>query len=230
MYPDPVAALAGVLHDGMTIMSGGFGLCGIPSLLIEAIRESGVKDLTVISNNAGIDDAGLGLLLVTRQIRKMISSYVGENATFAKQYLAGELEIEFNPQGTLAERIRAGGAGIPAFYTATGVGTKIAEGKETKIFNGREYVMETGLVADLAIVHAWKGDPEGNLVYRMTARNFNPIMATAAHLTVAQIEESVPLGSLNPDHIITPGIFVQRMVPVPGLVKRIEQRTVRKHA
>ena len=230
MYPDPVAALAGVLHDGMTIMSGGFGLCGIPSLLIEAIRESGVKDLTVISNNAGIDDAGLGILLVTRQIRKMISSYVGENATFAKQYLAGELEIEFNPQGTLAERIRAGGAGIPAFYTATGAGTKIAEGKETKMFNGREYVMETGLLADLAVIHAWKGDPEGNLVYRMTARNFNPIMATAAHLTVAQIEESVPLGSLDPDHIITPGIFVQRMVHVPGLVKRIEQRTVRKHA
>jgi 3-oxoacid CoA-transferase subunit A len=230
MYPDPVAALAGVLHDGMTIMSGGFGLCGIPSLLIEAIRESGVKDLTVISNNAGVDDAGLGILLVTRQIKKMISSYVGENATFAKQYLAGELEIEFNPQGTLAERIRAGGAGIPAFYTATGAGTKIAEGKETKIFNGREYVMETGLVADLAVIHAWKGDPEGNLVYRMTARNFNPMMATAANLTVAQIEESVPLGSLDPDHIITPGIFVQRMVHVPGLVKRIEQRTVRKHA
>jgi 3-oxoacid CoA-transferase subunit A len=230
MYPDPVAALAGVLHDGMTIMSGGFGLCGIPSLLIEAIRESGVKDLTVISNNAGVDDAGLGILLVTRQIRKMISSYVGENATFAKQYLAGELEIEFNPQGTLAERIRAGGAGIPAFYTATGAGTKIAEGKETKMFNGREYVMETGLVADLAVIHAWKGDPEGNLVYRMTARNFNPMMATAANLTVAQIEETVPLGSLDPDHIITPGIFVQRMVHVPGLVKRIEQRTVRKHA
>ena len=230
MYPDPVASLAGVLHDGMTIMSGGFGLCGIPSLLIEAIRESGVKDLTVISNNAGIDDAGLGLLLVTRQIRKMISSYVGENATFARQYLAGELEIEFNPQGTLAERIRAGGAGIPAFYTATGAGTKIAEGKETKIFKGREYVMETGLFADLAIIHAWRGDPEGNLVYRMTARNFNPIMATAAALTVAQIEESVPLGALDPDHIITPGIFVQRMVAVPGVVKRIEQRTTRKRA
>jgi 3-oxoacid CoA-transferase subunit A len=199
-YPDPVAALAGALKDGMTIMSGGFGLCGIPSLLIEAIRESGVKDLTVISNNAGVDDVGLGVLLITRQIRKMISSYVGENATFAQQYLAGELEIEFNPQGTLAERIRAGGAGIPAFFTATGAGTKIAEGKEVKTFNGRDYIMETGLVADLAIIHAWKGDPEGNLVYRMTARNFNPIMATAAKLTVAQIEESVPLGSLNPDH------------------------------
>ncbi len=199
-------------------------------MLIEAIRESGVKDLTVISNNAGIDDAGLGVLLVTRQIRKMISSYVGENATFARQYLAGELEIEFNPQGTLAERIRAGGAGIPAFFTATGAGTKIAEGKEVKNFNGRDYIMETGLVADLAIIHAWKGDPEGNLVYRMTARNFNPVMATAAKLTVAQIEESVPLGSLNPDHIVTPGIFVQRMVAVPGVVKRIEQRTTRKRA
>jgi 3-oxoacid CoA-transferase subunit A len=229
-YPDAVVALAGVLRDGMTIMSGGFGLCGIPSTLIEAIRESGVKDLTVISNNAGIDEAGLGLLLVTRQIRKMISSYVGENATFARQYLAGELEIEFNPQGTLAERIRAGGAGIPAFFTATGAGTKIAEGKETRTFNGRDYIMETGLVADLAIIHAWKGDPEGNLVYRMTARNFNPIMATAAKLTVAQIEESVPLGSLNPDHIVTPGIFVQRMVTVPGVVKLIEQRTTRKRA
>jgi 3-oxoacid CoA-transferase subunit A len=230
LYSDPAAALADVLKDGMTIMSGGFGLCGIPSKLIEAIRESGVKDLTIISNNAGVDDAGLGLLLVTRQVRKMISSYVGENATFARQYLAGELEIEFNPQGTLAERIRAGGAGVPAFYTATGAGTKIAEGKETKTFNGREYIMETGLVADLAIIHAWKGDPEGNLVYRMSARNFNPIMATAARLTVAQVEEIVPLGALDPDHIITPGIFVQRMVSVPGLEKRIEQRTTRKRA
>ena len=223
-------ALADVLRDGMTIMSGGFGLCGIPSVLIEAIRDSGVTGLTVISNNAGIDDAGLGLLLVTRQIRKMVSSYVGENQTFAKQYLAGELEIEFNPQGTLAERIRAGGAGIPAFYTATGVGTDAAAGKDVREFNGRTYVMETGLVADLAIVHAWKGDPEGNLVYRMTARNFNPIMATAAATTVAQVEHVVELGSLDPDHIITPGVFVQRMVPVPGLQKRIEQRTTRKHA
>ena len=223
-------ALADVLKDGMTIMSGGFGLCGIPSVLIEAIRDTGVKDLTVISNNAGVDDAGLGLLLVTRQIRKMISSYVGENATFARQYLAGELEIEFNPQGTLAERIRAGGAGIPAFYTATGAGTQIAEGKEVKQFNGRDYIMETGLFADLAIVHAWKADPEGNLVYRMTARNFNPIMATAAKVTVAQVEHMVELGALDPDHIITPGIFVQRMVAVPGVEKRIEQRTTRKHA
>ena len=223
-------ALAGVLKDGMTIMSGGFGLCGIPSVLIEAIRESGVKDLTVVSNNAGIDDAGLGLLLVTRQIRKMISSYVGENATFARQFLAGELEIEFNPQGTLAERIRAGGAGIPAFYTATGAGTQIAEGKDVRTFNGREYVMETGLVADLAIVHAWKADPEGNLVYRMTARNFNPVMATAAKVTVAQVEHMVAAGALDPDHIVTPGIFVQRMVEVPNVEKRIEQRTTRKRA
>ena len=230
LYPNAKEALAGVLRDGMTIMSGGFGLCGIPSVLIEAIRESGVKDLTVVSNNAGVDDAGLGLLLVTRQIRKMISSYVGENATFARQYLAGELEIEFNPQGTLAERIRAGGAGIPAFYTATGAGTQIAEGKEVKTFNGRHYIMETGLVADLAIVHAWKADPEGNLVYRMTARNFNPIMATAGRVTVAQVEEMVEPGALDPDHIVTPGIFVQRMIAVPGLEKRIEQRTTRKHA
>jgi 3-oxoacid CoA-transferase subunit A len=230
LHADAKSALAGVLHDGMTIMSGGFGLCGIPSVLIEAIRESGVKDLTVISNNAGVDDAGLGLLLVTRQIRKMISSYVGENATFARQYLAGELEIEFNPQGTLAERIRAGGAGIPAFYTATGAGTQIAEGKDARQFNGRDYIMETGLLADLAIIHAWKGDPEGNLVYRMTARNFNPVMATAAKITVAQIEEMVEPGALDADHIVTPGIFVQRMVHVPGVEKRIEQRTTRKHA
>ena len=230
LYKDAKDALSGVLQDGMTIMSGGFGLCGIPSVLIEAIRETGVKDLTVISNNAGIDDAGLGLLLVTRQIRKMISSYVGENATFARQYLAGELEIEFNPQGTLAERIRAGGAGIPAFYTATGAGTEIAKGKDEREFNGRRYILETGLFADLAIIHAWKGDPEGNLVYRMSARNFNPIMATAAKVTVAQVEHIVEAGALDPDHIVTPGIFVQRMVHVPGVPKRIEQRTVRKHA
>jgi 3-oxoacid CoA-transferase subunit A len=230
LYASAEVALAGVLKDGMTIMSGGFGLCGIPSVLIEAIRASGVKDLTVISNNAGVDDAGLGLLLVTRQIRKMISSYVGENATFARQYLAGELEIEFNPQGTLAERIRAGGAGIPAFYTATGAGTVIAEGKDVRRFNNRDYVMETGLVADLAIIHAWKGDPEGNLIYRMTARNFNPIMATAAAVTVAQVEEIVAAGALDGDHVVTPGIFVQRMVPVPGVEKRIEQRTTRKRA
>ncbi len=228
IYPDAVAALAGVLRDGMVIMAGGFGLCGIPTALIEAIRESGVKDLTCVSNNAGVDDAGLGLLLQTRQIRKMISSYVGENATFAKQYLAGELEIEFNPQGTLAERIRAGGAGIPAFYTRTGVGTAIAEGKDEREFDGQRYIMERGIVADLAIVHAWRGDPEGNLVYRMTARNFNPIMATAAKMVVAQVEELVEQGALDGDLIITPGIFVNRIVEVKNVVKRIEQRTVRK--
>ncbi|MCW3473629.1 CoA transferase subunit A [Rhodovastum sp. RN2-1] len=228
IYPDAVAALAGVLRDGMTIMSGGFGLCGIPTALIEAIRQSGVKDLTVVSNNAGIDDAGLGLLLQTRQIRKMISSYVGENATFARQYLAGELEIEFNPQGTLAERIRAGGAGIPAFFTRTGVGTQIAEGKEVRGFGGQDYVMETGLRADLAIVHAWKSDTEGNLVYRKTARNFNPVMATAAEVTVAEVEIVVDAGEIDPDHIITPGIFVKRIVPLVNVHKRIEQRTVRK--
>ncbi|WP_082075824.1 CoA transferase subunit A, partial [Acidocella aminolytica] len=223
-----VEALSGKLFDGMTIMSGGFGLCGIPQTLIEAIRESGVKDLTVISNNAGIDGAGLGILLETRQIRKMVSSYVGENATFAKQFLSGELEIEFNPQGTLAERIRAGGAGVPAFYTATGYGTQIAEGKETREFNGRHYVLETGLFADLAIVHAWKADTEGNLVYRKTARNFNPIMATASKFTVAEVEELVAPGEIDPDHIITPGIFVKKIVKPDQIEKRIEQRTVRK--
>jgi 3-oxoacid CoA-transferase subunit A len=230
VYPDAVQALAGLLRDGLTIMSGGFGLCGIPSALIEAIRASGVKDLTVISNNAGIDDAGLGLLLQTRQIRTMISSYVGENATFAKQYLAGELEIEFNPQGTLAERIRAGGAGIPAFYTRTGAGTLIAEGKEVREFDGHSYVMERGLRADLAIVHAWKADTEGNLVYRKTARNFNPIMATAAEVTVAEVEHLVEPGEIDPDHIITAGIFVNRIVKLVHVEKRIEQRTVRKRA
>jgi 3-oxoacid CoA-transferase subunit A len=230
LYPDAVTALAGVLKDDMTIMSGGFGLCGIPSALIEAIRDSGVKGLTIISNNAGIDDVGLGLLLQTRQVRKMISSYVGENATFAKQYLAGELEIEFNPQGTLAERIRAGGAGIPAFFTATGVGTQIAEGKPTQVFDGREYVMERGLTADLAIVHAWKADPEGNLIYRKTARNFNPMMATAGRTVIAQVEHLVESGSMDPDHIVTAGIFVNRIVPLKSIEKRIEQRTVRKRA
>ncbi|MDE1882459.1 MAG: CoA transferase subunit A [Rhodospirillales bacterium] len=221
-------ALKGKLFDGMTIMSGGFGLCGIAQSLIEAIRDSGVKNLTVISNNAGIDGVGLGILLETRQIRKMISSYVGENATFAKQYLAGELEIEFNPQGTLAERIRAGGAGIPAFFTATGYGTQVAEGKEAREFNGRHYIMETGLFADLAIVHAWKADTEGNLVYRKTARNFNPIMATAAKFTVAEVEELVEPGEIDPDHIITPGIFVKKLVKPDHIEKRIEQRTLRK--
>ena len=228
VFPDAAAALAGVLKDGMTIMSGGFGLCGIPGALILAIRESGVGNLTVISNNAGVDGVGLGLLLDSRQIRRMVSSYVGENKTFMTQYLAGELEIEFNPQGTLAERIRAGGAGIPAFYTRTGAGTKIAEGKEEREFGGQRYVMETGLVADLAIVHAWRGDTEGNLVYRMTARNFNPMMATAARMTVAQVEELVEPGELNPDHIVTPGIFVKRIVKLDAVDKRIEQRTTRK--
>jgi 3-oxoacid CoA-transferase subunit A len=230
IYPDAAAALAGVLHDGMTIMAGGFGLCGIPNVLISAIRESGVKNLTCISNNAGIDGVGLGMLLETRQISKMISSYVGENATFAKQFLAGELQIEFNPQGTLAERIRAGGAGIPAFYTRTGVGTAIAEGKEIKQFDGRDYVMERGLVADLAVVHAWKGDTEGNLVYRKTARNFNPVMATAAKITVAEVEHLVEPGSFDPDLVVTPGICVKRIIAVPDVQKFIEQRTVRKRA
>jgi 3-oxoacid CoA-transferase subunit A len=222
--------LAGYLKDDMTIMAGGFGLCGIPETLIEAIRDSGVKGLTVISNNAGIDNVGLGVLLETRQIRKMISSYVGENKTFARQFLAGELEIEFNPQGTLAERCRAGGAGIPAFFTKTGVGTLVAEGKEVREFNGEQYVMETGLVADLAVVHAWMGDTEGNLVYRKTARNFNPMMATAGKITVAEVEHLVQPGDIEADHIITPGIFVKRIIHVPNAEKRIEQRTVRKRA
>jgi 3-oxoacid CoA-transferase subunit A len=227
VYPDAKAALAGLLRDDMTIMAGGFGLCGIPESLIEAIRDSGVKGLTIISNNAGIDGVGLGVLLETRQVKKMVSSYVGENKTFAKQFLAGELEIEFNPQGTLAERIRAGGAGIPAFYTKTGVGTLVAEGKELREFDGETYVMERGLFADLAVVHAWKGDTEGNLVYRKTARNFNPMMATAAKVAVAEVENLVEPGTIDPDHIVTPGIFIKRMIHVPNAEKRIEQRTVR---
>src|SRR6516225_5986938 len=212
VHPDATAALAGLLRDEMTIMAGGFGLSGIPEKLIAAIRESGVSGLTVISNNAGIDGVGLGLLLETRQIRKMISSYVGENKIFAQQYLAGQLELEFNPQGTLAERIRAGGAGIPAFFTKTGVGTIIAEGKEVREFDGEKYVMERGLVADLSIVHAWKADTEGNLVYRKTARNFNPMMATAGKVTVAEVEELVEVGALDPDQIHTPGIYVDRLL------------------
>jgi 3-oxoacid CoA-transferase subunit A len=211
-------------------MSGGFGLCGIPETLILAIRDAGVKNLTVVSNNAGIDGIGLGVLLETRQIGKMISSYVGENKTFAQQYLAGELDIEFNPQGTLAERIRAGGAGIPAFFTRTGAGTDIARGKEERMFGGDAYIMETGLVADLSIVHAWKGDTEGNLIYRKTARNFNPMMATAGRITVAEVEHLVEPGQIDPDCIITPGIFVQRIVHVPDAVKHIEARTTRKRA
>ena len=228
VYPDAAAALAGLLKDGMLIMAGGFGLCGIPENLILAIRDSGVKNLTVVSNNAGVDGIGLGLLLETKQIKKMISSYVGENKTFAAQYLANELEIEFNPQGTLAERIRAGGAGIPAFFTKTGVGTMIAEGKEEREFDGERYIMERGLLADLSIVHAWKGDHEGNLVYRKTARNFNPMMATAAHVTVAQVENLVEPGKIDSDHIVTPGVYVQRLIHVPNAMKHIEQRTVRK--
>ena len=230
VFSGPAEALAGLLRDGMTIMSGGFGLCGVPMALIEAVRASGVRDLTIISNNAGIDGAGLGILLESRQVRKMISSYVGENATFARQYLAGELEIEFNPQGTLAERIRAGGAGIPAFFTATGYGTEVAEGKETREFDGRYYVMERGLTADLALVHAWKGDPEGNLIYRKTARNFNPMMASAAKVTVAEVEQLVEPGILDSDAIVTPGIFVKRIVKLDRADKRIEQRTTRPRA
>jgi 3-oxoacid CoA-transferase subunit A len=227
VYGSSAEALAGLLRDGMVIMSGGFGLCGIPSALIDAVRESGVRDLTIISNNAGIDGVGLGRLLETRQVKRMVSSYVGENKTFAAQFLAGELEIEFNPQGTLAERIRAGGAGVPAFFTRTGAGTLVAEGKETRKFKGEEYVMETGLFADLAIIHAYKADTEGNLIYRMTARNFNPIMATAASVTVAEVEHLVEPGEIDADHIITPGIFVQRIVPLDVIDKRIEQRTTR---
>jgi 3-oxoacid CoA-transferase subunit A len=230
VYPDAKSALDGVLKDGMMIMSGGFGLCGIAETLSDAIRDSGVKNLTVVSNNAGVDGIGLSRLLETRQIKKMISSYVGENKLFAQQYLAGELELEFNPQGTLAERIRAGGAGIPAFFTKTGVGTQIADGKEVRDFDGEMYVMERGLVGDIAIVHAWKGDTEGNLVYRKTARNFNPMMATAARVTVAEVENLVEPGTIEPDHIITPGVFVQRMIHVPNAQKHIEQRTVRKRS
>jgi 3-oxoacid CoA-transferase subunit A len=230
VYPDAGAALAGLVQDGMTIMAGGFGLCGIPDALIGAIRDSGAKNLTFISNNAGVDGAGLGLLLETRQIRKMISSYVGENRLFAQLYLSGELELEFNPQGTLAERIRAGGAGIPAFFTKTGVGTIIADGKDLREFDGETYVMERGLFADIAVVHAHTGDTEGNLVYRKTARNFNPMMASAARITVAEVEHLVEAGEIDPDHVHTPGIFVQRLVHVPNPEKRIEQRTTRKRA
>ena len=230
VFPDAAAALAGIARDGMSILSGGFGLCGIPEHLIAALRDLGVKGLTVISNNAGIDDVGLGQLLKTRQIRRMISSYVGENKEFERQYLQGELEIEFNPQGTLAERIRAGGAGIYGFYTRTGAGTQVASNKETRVVDGEAYVLETGLTADLAIVKAWKGDREGNLVYRKTARNFNPVMATAGRVTIAEVEQLVEVGELDPDHIHTPGIFVQRIVQGLNYRKPIEQRTVRKRS
>ncbi|MGQ0443910.1 MAG: CoA transferase subunit A [Beijerinckiaceae bacterium] len=230
IFPDARSALTDILEDGMTLMAGGFGLCGIPQTLIEALRDLGVKDLTVISNNAGVDGAGLGMLLETRQIRKMISSYVGENKLFERLYLSGELELEFNPQGTLAERIRAGGAGIPAFFTKTGVGTIIADGKEQRDFDGAAYVMERGLVADVSLVHAYKGDTEGNLIYRKTARNFNPMMAAAGKVTVAEVEQLVAAGDIDPDAIHTPGIFIQRIVHAPNAAKRIEQRTTRPRA
>jgi 3-oxoacid CoA-transferase subunit A len=220
-------ALAGLVADGQTIAVGGFGLCGIPELLIEALRDSGVTGLTAVSNNAGIDGVGLGLLLATGQIRKMVSSYVGENKEFERQFLAGELEVEFTPQGTLAEKLRAGGAGIPAFFTRTGYGTQVAEGKETREFDGNMYVMERSIVADVALVKAWKADPSGNLVYRKTARNFNPMAATAGKVCVAEVEIMVEIGELDPDQIHTPGIYVDRIVHNPAPSKRIEQRTVR---
>lgn len=227
VYASAKEALEGI-RDDMTVLVGGFGLCGIPENLIAALRDSGVKGLTCVSNNAGVDDFGLGLLLHTRQIKKMVSSYVGENATFEKQYLSGELEVELTPQGTLAERLRAGGAGIPAFFTPTGVGTIVAEGKEVREFDGRPYVMERGIVGDFALVKAWKGDKFGNLVYRKTARNFNPMIATAGKITVAEVEELVEVGEIDPDQVHTPGIFVQRILQGPSYEKRIEQRTTRK--
>ena len=227
VFPDAKTALSDVLRDGMTLMSGGFGLCGSPQILIEAVRDLGAKDLTVVSNNAGIDGAGLGILLETRQIRKMVASYVGENKLFAQLYLSGELELEFNPQGTLAERIRAGGAGIPAFFTKTGVGTMVAEGKDVREFEGDTYLMESWLRADVALIHAWKADKEGNLVFRKTARNFNPVMATAAETTIVQVEHLVENGEIEGDDIHTPGIFVHRIVHVPGFYKPIEKRTTR---
>lgn len=230
VYPDAKSALAGICKDNMVVMAGGFGICGIPEELINALRDTGVKGITAISNNAGVDGVGLSRLLETRQISKMISSYVGENKLFAELYLSGQLELEFNPQGTLAERCRAGGAGIPAFFTKTGVGTIIAEGKPVQEFDGEKYVMERWLRADVSLVHAWKADTEGNLVFRKTARNFNPMMATAGKVTVVQCEHLVEAGEIDPDHIHTPGIFVQRIVHVPNAPKRIENRTVRKRA
>ena len=227
IYDNADAALAGLLFDDMTVMAGGFGLCGIPELLIAAIHRAGTNSLSVISNNCGVDGFGLGILLDAKQIKKMTSSYVGENKEFERQYLEGELELEFNPQGTLAERIRAGGAGIPGFYTKTGVGTVIAEGKDHRDFGGETFIMETGLTADVSIVKAWKADTEGNLVYRKTARNFNPMMATAGKVTVVEVEEIVEAGTLDPDHIHTPGIFVQRIIQGTH-EKRIEQRTIRE--
>ncbi len=228
VFKDAKSALEGLTFDGMMVMCGGFGLCGIPEKLIDALRNTGVKNLTCVSNNAGVDGFGLGLLLETRQIKKMISSYVGENKIFAQQYLAGELELEFNPQGTMAERIRAGGAGIPAFFTKTGVGTLVAEGKDIREFDGEKYVMERGLVADLALVKAWKGDTSGNLVFRKAARNFNPMMATAGKKTVAEVEILVKPGEIDPDHVHTPGIYVDRIIMGAPYEKRIEKRTTRK--
>ncbi len=228
LYPDARAALSGLMHDGMLLAIGGFGLCGIPEALIAALRDTGVRDLTIASNNAGVDDWGLGLLLQTHQIRKMISSYVGENAEFERQFLAGKLEVEFCPQGTLAERMRAGGAGIPGFYTRTGVGTVVAEGKEHKAFDGVDYILERGIRADLALVKAWKGDTHGNLIYRSSARNFNPVAATCGKVTVAEVELLVEPGELDPDQIHTPGIFIQRIVHNPTPEKRIERRTIRE--
>ena len=227
LYLGAAIALHGIAADGQTLAVGGFGLCGIPEALIEALRDSGVRNLTVISNNAGVDGFGLGQLLSTRQIRKMISSYVGENKEFERQYLAGELELEFNPQGTLAERLRAGGAGIPAFFTRTGYGTIVAEGKETREFDGHQYVMETALKADVSLVKAWKADPSGNLVFRKTARNFNPAVAMAGKVCIAEVEEIVEIGAIDPDHVHLPGIYVDRIVHNPTPEKRIEQRTVR---
>jgi 3-oxoacid CoA-transferase subunit A len=226
VYPDAGSALRGVVSDGMTLCCGGFGLCGVPEKLIAGLHDSGVRNLTVVSNNAGTDGEGLGILLASRQIRKMISSYVGENKEFERQYLAGELELEFNPQGTMAERVRAGGAGIYGFFTKVGAGTVVAEGKETRVVNGETYILETGIVADVSLVKAWKGDTEGNLIYRKTARNFNPMMATAGRVCVAEVEEIVPVGSMDPDHIHTPGVYVDRLIQ-GTYEKRIEQRTVR---
>jgi 3-oxoacid CoA-transferase subunit A len=227
VYESADVALEGLLFDGMTIASGGFGLCGIPELLIAAIRKAGTKGLTIASNNAGVDGFGLGMLLESHQVKKMISSYVGENAEFMRQYLSGELELEFNPQGTLAERLRAGGAGIGGFYTRTGVGTVIAEGKDVKVFDGKEYILETGIITDISIVKAWKADPSGNLVFRKTARNFNPPAATAGKVCIAEVEEIVPLGALDPDGIHLPGIYVHRLIQGQH-EKRIENRTTRK--
>lgn len=230
IHQDAGSALAGLLRDGITIISGGFGICGIPDALLAAIETSGVRNLTVVTNNPGLDGLGVGRLVNSRQVSKLIASYAGENATFARQYLAGEVELEYCPQGTLVERIRAGGAGIPAFFTPTGVGTEVANGKEIRTFGGREFVMEHGIVGDIALVHAWKGDSEGNLVYRKTARNFNPVMATAAKVTIAEVEQLVEPGEIDPDHIITPGIFIKRIVSLSHVEKHIEKRTVRERA